>query len=172
MEKLDSKAVWIFFFQFLGVGLVLALIFGWFVGILAEVGKFSFGWWMLIALFIILIFGSYGWAKLSYSVYRFELTDEAFRKEWGVILKRYVSIPYERIRNIEIRRGILSQILGLNELMIQTGGYSGTLYYGYSLLALLSRIEPEGWLPGLSKERAEEIRDELIRRAKGTKSGV
>ena len=168
MEKLDPKAVWIFFFQFLSVGLILALIFGWLFGILAEVVKFGIGWWIIILLVIIWLFGSYGWAKLYYNLYQFELTEDAFKKEHGVIWKRYVSIPYERIQNIDIHRGILCRILGLSDLMIQTAGYSGISYGKYGTLGR----DPEGRLPALSKERAEEIREELIRRTKGTKSGL
>ena len=168
MEKLDPKAVWIFFFQFLSVGLVLALIFGWFFVILTGVGKFGFGWWVIILLIIIWFLGSYGWAKLYYNLYKFELAEEAFKKEHGVIWKRYVSIPYEKIQNIDIHRGILCRILGLSDLMIQTAGYSGISYGRYGTLGR----DPEGRLLGLSKARAEEIREELIRRTKGTKSGL
>ena len=168
MEKLDPKAIWIFFFQFLGVGLVLALIFGWFFGILASVIKFGVGWWIIILFIIIWLFISYGWAKLYYNLYKFELTEDAFKKEHGVIWKRYVSIPYERIQNIDIHRGVLARILRLSDLMIQTAGYAGVTYGRYGAFGR----DPEGRLPGLSKERAEEIREELIKRAKGTKSGL
>ena len=175
MEKLDSKAVWIFFFRFLGVGLVLALILGWFFASLAGVFEFGFGWWIiiLILLVVIWILGSYGWAKLYYNAYKFELTEEVFKKEKGVIWKKYISIPYGRIQNIDIHRGILVRILGLSDLMIQTAGYAGAYRGGGGLLlGGLGGREPEGRLPALSKERAEEIREELIRKAKGTKSGL
>jgi len=170
MQRLDPKAVWIFFFRFLRVGLVLLLIFGWFFWsvFVAElkVGLGRLGWWILILFFVVWIFGSYGWARLTYNAYKFEITEEAFKKESGVIWKRYVSIPYERIQNVDIRRGILARILGLSDLMIQTAGYAGVYRGG------IGRRDPEGRLPALSKEKAEEIREELIRRAKGTKSGL
>ena len=171
MEKLNPKAIWIFFFQFLGVGLVLTLILGWLFLRLGEIFEFTFGWWVIIPLAIIWFFGSYGWAKLYYNAYKFELTEDVFKKECGVIWKRYVSIPYERIQNIDIHRGILARILGLSDLMIQTAGYAGAYQRG-GVLGGLGRREPEGRLPALSKERAEEIREELIRRIKGTKSGL
>ncbi len=171
MEKLDSKAVWIFFFQLLGVGLVLVLIFGWFFASVAGVFEFGFSWWIIIFLVVIWILGSYGWAKLYYNAYKFELTEDVFKKEYGVIWKKYISIPYGRIQNIDIHRGILVRILGLSDLMIQTAGYTGA-YQGGGLLGGLGGREPEGKIPALPKERAEEIREELIRRAKGTKSGL
>lgn len=129
--------------------------------------KVSLLWWILpIFLFWMIWIGfSYGWAKLSYNAYKYQLAEDAFKKEHGVIWKKYVSIPYERIQNIDIHRGILARILGLSDLMIQTAGYAGG--YGRGI-----GREPEGRLPGLSKEKAEQLRDELIRRAKGAKSGV
>jgi len=168
MEKLDQKAVWIFFFKSLGIGLVLAFIFTWIFRAVFEVLRVSFGWWIIIFC-IIWIFGSYFWAKLSYNVYKFELAEDAFKKEYGVIWKKYVSIPYERIQNVNIQRGIIARILGLSELMIQTAGYAGVAGGG---IYTLGGREPEGYLPGLSKERAEQLREELIKRAKGTKSGL
>lgn len=174
MEKLDPKAVWIFFFRFLGMGLVIAISVAWIGGIaLFPLALFPLmkGWsflWLIFLFFVIWIGFSYFWAKLSYNAYKFELAEEAFKKEHGVIWKRYVSIPYERIQNIDIHRGIIARILGLSDLMIQTAGYSGISYSRYGSIGR----DPEGRLPALSKERAEEIREELIRRAKGTKSGL
>lgn len=177
MEKLDPKIVWIFFFQALGVGLFLTFTLGWlfFWIIITAVVTFGLSWWIIfffaVIWIIIWIFGSYGWAKLTYNVYKFELTEEVFKKEHGVIWKRYVSIPYERIQNIDIHRGIFARILGLSDLMIQTAGYTG-VFGGGGLLGGLGRREPEGRLPGLSKEKAEAIREELIRRAKRVKAGL
>ena len=58
-------------------------------------------WWLLIANFSI----SYIWARLSYKNYRYRLTDLALEKELGVISKKYVSIPYDKIQNVDIYRG-------------------------------------------------------------------
>jgi len=165
MKKLNPKAVWIFFFQFLSLGLILALMLGYFFWIvLAEVGKFGFGWWIIILFIVIWLFGSYGWAKLTYHFYRYELTNDGFRKEKGVIWKKYVTIPYDRIQNVDIYRGILARILGLSDLHIQTAGMSASISrYG------VRGTEAEGRLPGLSREIAEQLRDELIRRARQSK---
>lgn len=93
------------------------------------------------------------WARLYYHFYRYELTDAGFRKELGVIYKKYVTIPYDRIQNVDIYRGIIARLLGLSDLNIQTAGASGA-------------IGSEGRLPGLSREDAEHLRDELIQRAR------
>ena len=121
---------------------------------MAYVGPFIF----IILLFATLLFF---WAKLSYRFYKYELTDDGFRKELGVIYKKYVTIPYDRIQNVDIYRGILARILGLSDLHIQTAGASAQVSrYGWLAGGA------EGRLPGLSKEDAEKLRDELIRRAK------
>jgi hypothetical protein len=107
------------------------------------------------------------WAGLSYNAYKYELTEDVFKKEHGVIWKRYVSIPYERIQNVDIHRGVIARILGLSSLMIQTAGYSG-----HNRSFALGAGDPEGKLPGLSREKAEELREDLIRKTKGSKSGL
>ncbi|MBP9832441.1 MAG: PH domain-containing protein, partial [Candidatus Pacebacteria bacterium] len=103
------------------------------------------------------------WAKLSYHYYRYELTDLGFRKESGVIWKKYVTIPYARIQNVDINRGILARLLGLSDLHIQTAGASASISrYG------MAGISAEGRLPGVSKADAEVLRDELVKRASGS----
>ena len=73
--------------------------------------------------------------------------------------------PYERIQNVDIYRGIFTRLLGLSDLQIQTAGMSATIgrYGAFGVAA-------EGRLPGISKEEAETLRDELIRRARGHKN--
>ncbi|MEA3344372.1 MAG: PH domain-containing protein [Patescibacteria group bacterium] len=167
MEKLDPKAIWIFFFRFLGAGLFLTLMLGWgFLSILVEF-EISFNWWIAIILAIVWLCGSYIWAKLSYNNYKFEIGEEIFKKEQGVIWKKYISIPYDRIQNIDIHRGVLTRILGLSDLMIQTAGYAG----GHQGRGFGGK-EPEGRLPAVSQRRAEEIREALIKKAKGLRQGI
>ena len=164
MKKLDPKAVWLFFINFVFTGGVpLIILFTWlsiFVGdlstenTLSVFNKFSYALWVIVPLYLVFYFI---WAKLTYRFYKYELTQDGFRKELGVIYKKYVTIPYDRIQNVDINRGILARILGLSDLNIQTAGAS---------TAYLS----EGRLPGLSMQDEEELRDELIRRAKSSKS--
>lgn len=173
MEKLDPKAVWLFFFRFLWIGIAFLVLLGAIffpvaVRVKAKIGPLA--WAILSFPVFIWILGSYGWAKLSYNAYKFELTEDAFKKEHGVIWKRYVSIPYERIQNVDIQRGVLARLLGLSDLMIQTAGYSGG-YYRPGIVGFIAR-EPEGRLLGLSQKRAEEIREKLIKRAKSKEGGV
>ena len=151
MEKLHPKAVWLFFFQFLFVGLFVLI----FLGILI-------GRWLILGLLFYVIF-CYILAKLTYRFWRYQLTEDAVKIEKGVIWKKYISIPYERVQNVDIYRGILARILGLSDLHIQTAGYSGYRRHG---------IGTEGRLPGLDPQIAEQLREELIKKVKGTKQGL
>lgn len=105
---------------------------------------------------------SYLIAYLTYINWKYGLTADALRIEKGIIWKKYVSVPYERIQNVDILRGILARLLGLSDIYIQTAGQSmGPAFSPFS----------EGRLPGLDHVIAENFRDELIRKAKG-KQGV
>lgn len=154
MEQLDRQATWYFFFrsviQLIGLGFIL----GFWAVLIADS--------LLLGITIISlgpVLGAiiaYVWAKLTYDNYWYELRDDGFRKEHGVIWKKYVTIPYQRIQNVDIHRGLLARLLGLSDIKIQTAGGISTGSYGATA---------EGYLPGLSPQKAEEMRDELVRRS-------
>ena len=172
MKQLDPKAVWLFFISFVlrwFILFIILVVYGS-VAIISRLqdntDSVSFGFlnwlWVIIPAFLIICFV---WAKLTYRFYRYELIETGFRKESGVIYKKYVTIPYDRIQNVDIYRGILARLLGLSDLNIQTAGAS----------AVMSRhgamgIGAEGRLPALSKEIAEQLRDELIERTRKSKN--
>ena len=169
MKQLHPKAIWLFFINsIVHYSIFLVMIGAGIVAISIEqsfekgstieaflVSFFKYSWWLLIVIPLFLIF-IYIWARLQYHFYHYELTDKAFRKEYGVISKKYASIPYNRIQNVDIYRGFWSRILGISELQIQTAGDS--------------IIIAEGRLPGISKNEAEQLRDELINRQNKSKN--
>lgn len=173
MEQLHPKAVWLFFFQFLfGFGIIGFLIALFFItplfttiqkAISEEAVTFPWGW--LIFFFLFYLIFCYIWAKLTYRFWRYELAGDAVKIEKGVIWKKYISIPYERVQNVDIYRGILARLFGLSDLQIQTAGYSG----GYGRYG---RGRTEGRLPGLGVQTAEQLREELVKKVKGTKQGL
>jgi len=173
MKNLDPKAVWLFFFSgifvlpfvMLPVYFFISFFLGFFNAIQFG-GAMSPGFIVLgvFALFLVTIVFNFIWSRLSYKNYKYELRADGFRKEHGVISKKYVTIPYERIQNVDIFRGLIARLLGLSDLNIQTAGMSGTSgsYGGAS----------EGRLPGLNPQVAEQLRDELIARARGKHQGI
>src|SRR3989344_583152 len=130
MKQLDPKAVWLFFINLTSRWIIFVIFISFWLAIVfkntskienAYIKDFSLTKWLWVALPVFLII-SFIWAKLSYHFYRYELLDNGFRKESGVIYKKYVTIPYDRIQNVDIYRGILARILGLSDLNIQTAG--------------------------------------------------
>ena len=93
-------------------------------------------------------------SNLYYKYYNYSLTKYGFCKEYGVLAKKHVTIIYDKIENIDIRQNTIERFLGLHRVMIQTAGNSGI-------------EDSEGFLPGLDKEAAESLRDELLK-LKGT----
>jgi putative membrane protein len=71
-----------------------------------------------------------------------------FRQEYGVLNKKYASIPYHRIQNVDLNRNLLERILGLSEIQIHTAGESS--------------VSSEGRLPGLEPDIAENLREQLL----------
>lgn len=179
MEKLHPKSIWLFFFSFLFRGLMFFIFSGFwilplFAGFSESFGKISFfgfflamfGIWIILFGFYILF--CYIMARLTYKYWKYELAENAFKKESGVIWKKYVSIPYERIQNVDIYRGVFARILGLSDVQVQTAGASA-VSYGRGGMA---GVGAEGRLPGIGKDTAEKLRDELIKRAKESKQSV
>lgn len=155
MNKLHPKAVWLFFFRFFIIGIVILAASLLYISQLIK--GVSFQKWFLMALIIYLFF-SYIWARLAYQNWGYELIEKKIKIEKGVVFKKYVTIPYGRIQNVDIYRGISDRILGLSTLAVQTAGAgTGTT---------------EGKLPGLGTETAEELREKLTVLTEETETGL
>jgi len=157
-KKLDKKVIWAFFFNFSLVPIII-LVIGLFPIFLALIDDslIELTGFFIFSLFI--LFGGclvfcYVWARLTYHYYRYELTDTSFYVEKGIIFKNYKTLSYDRIQNVEIERGILDRIFGLSSLVVLTAGLGGQ------------------YLPGLSREIAEQLRDELVVRARRSGNNI
>lgn len=159
MEKLHPRVVWLFlyglFIRWFFIALFLSIWLN--AGFKTKIDQFSLTLTHFIIPILVFFTLLYVWARLSYYFYRYELTENVFKKEYGVIIKRYVSIPYNRIQNIDIHRGVISRILGLSSIQVQTAGMSGV-------------AKAEGRLPGISVKKAEELRESLIDKVAGLKN--
>jgi len=169
MKRLNPRAVWLFMVPSLyNTGIILAVLGVITFSVPTENLKFflSLGYsnW-LFGIIILLIIASYVWARLSYNSYGYELKENGFHKESGIIYKKSVIIPYDRIQNIDIYRSLLARLLGLSDVQIQTAGAAAQVSPYISLTG-----GAEGRLPGLSKNDAEALRDELIGRTRHLKN--
>ena len=160
MNKLHPGARWqfriggYFLFGFLGMffGIwIFAFIAGLFLDLagsssILPVSLFSiFGY----SLFVIIVSEIY--ARMSYNRWFYEFTDDGLRLERGIIWKKYSNIPYERIQNVDVYRGIIARMLGFSSLRIQTAGFSGP-------------AGAEGNIPAVEMNKAEKIRSFVMKK--------
>lgn len=130
----------------------------------------AMGIWIAVAVIAMLAAYAvfcYFLAYLTHRFWKYELTEHSLKIEKGIIWKKYISIPYDRVQNVDIYRGLIDRILGLSDLHVQTAGYSGS-FSGHRKRGIAS----EGRLPGLAPEIAEQLRDRLIKRTRGVRQGL
>ena len=162
MSRLHPGARWqfrvggYFLFGFLGIFFGLWIIAPLATLLLAGIGSSASS---ILAIVLLSIFGyilfviiaSEIYARMSYNRWFYEFTDDGLRLERGIIWKRYSNIPYERIQNVDVRRGIIARMLGFSSLMIQTAGYS-------------AQPHAEGYIPALGMNLAEQLRNFVMKK--------
>ncbi|MBU0930343.1 MAG: PH domain-containing protein [Nanoarchaeota archaeon] len=119
---------------------------------------------MFIALLLIFLILLEVYTRMAYNRYFYEFTPTNLRTEKGIIWKTYSNIPYERIQNVDIKRGVIARIFGFSTIMIQTAGYS------MPYKSFWNRTS-EGYIPAVSTEHAEKIREFLMKKI-GKKEGI
>lgn len=149
MERLDSKIrnVWI------SVSVLTGLFIG---GILATVTYLA----TEITALTSLIFVVFPVLLPIYSYYRyrnwyFKVHEDHLEINHGVLRKTSAVVPYVRVQHIDTNRGPLERILGLASLRVYTAGSKGA----------------DMRIPGLSRERAEEMQDALKSKAIESEKG-
>jgi len=172
MEKLHPGARWSFrlgvYSSFIFIFIIL-LFFGfqWMTGDRSGGDGFlsTVLLILIIAIGIVVILGEI-YARMAYNRWLYEFTPHELKLEKGIIFKNYRSVPYERIQNVEIHRGILARMLGFSSLEIHTAGYSGG-YQGRR------RVHAEGYIPAVFINKAEHTREFLMKKiSKRHGSGV
>jgi len=117
--------------------------------------------WVFIIIYIAfaLIFTEF-YARLAYNNWKYEFTETNLKIEKGIIWKRYSNIPYERIQNVDIQRGVFARILGFSTVNIQTAGFSAPTSGS-------GRMYSEGYIPAVSVDEAENIREFIMGKISG-----
>ena len=100
----------------------------------------------------------------------YEITNEGVKIEQGIIWKRYTSIPYERVQNVGIERGIIARLFGFSTIQIETAGQSGYGSQGGFYLRFRHRgnkqYKSEGYLPAIDIAQADEMRVFIMKQIK------
>lgn len=126
---------------------VIVLIFPWLIMTLNGDLPISF---VLISLALIIVVLSsiiILWAIMFYNRYLFCIGGDAVYINRGILWKRNVVIPYERIQHTSTTRGPIDMLLGLHILNIFT---AGTGSVGARFGGAASAFAAEGSIPGLA----------------------
>ena len=167
LNKLHPGARWSFRMHTYILMFFLSFFLGWMLTIpvlfltsLAGLNGFFILLFVPIIYIILAILIGEIYANMAYNRWFYEFNDQGLRIERGIIWKKYSNVPYERIQNVDIYRGVMDRVLGLSDLQIHTAGYGA---------AGGRKRGSEGRLPGLDRQDAETIREELVKRARGIK---
>jgi len=159
MEQLHPGAKWLFRVRVYTTFIFLSSWFGGFFifGLISGTNFFlpAILVYLFSFVFVLLLIGEF-YTNLAYKNWKFELAQNELKIEKGIIWKKYSAIPYERIQNIEIRRGILARIIGFSTLDVQT---AGSHYTGNNTGAM-----SEGHIPAIAVKKAEDIREFLMKK--------
>lgn len=149
-RRLSSNAVYSFFIAYLMKTSILLFLFLaaiYFEPVLSVLGLLAY----LVCLYIA--------AAIVQNNFYYKVDEVGFQKSYGVIHVRQVTIPFEQVQNVNIRRSLTDRMLGLSRVSIETAGSSDGSTTGVSGL---NQTTAEGYLPGLNLEDAKELHDVLL----------
>ena len=122
MKQLDKNFIWKLFYAGALVWAFILLILFSTIGISIVESQNKKYLDLLSHPFILYVLLSYlfllavAWviAKYTHHFYKYEVRKKVIYIEKGIIWKKYINIPYNRIQNIDISRGLFDRILGLS----------------------------------------------------------
>jgi len=109
--------------------------------LLAMVNVVVFGLLLLLWLLLMLLIRLW-WIPAYYDSISYIIEDDAVTGQGGVIWKRYVTVPFTKITNIDITQGPLQRAYNLGTIHVQTAGAGGN-QGGYAELRLVGIRELE-----------------------------
>ena len=120
---LDLRPHWWFFSKHIATGIPLFVVGGF---VLSVGNKWLNALWGIVAVVWA------GWLALKYLEWNFThfvVTDDRVIFRTGVLAKRGVEIPMERINNINFHQGIWERIIGAGDLDIESAGKDGQSHF-------------------------------------------
>ena len=124
---LDLRPHWWFFSKHIGTGIPLFLVL---IAIVVETHGSLFHWLFILWGVVAIVWA--GWLGLKYMEWNFThfvVTDDRVIFRTGVLAKRGVEIPMERINNINFHQGIWERIIGAGDLEIESAGKDGQSHF-------------------------------------------
>ena len=120
---LDLRPHWWFFSKHIATGIPLFVVL---VLVLSVGNKWLNALWAIVA---VVWAGWLGLKYLEWNFTHFVVTDDRVIYRTGVIAKRGVEIPMERINNINFHQGIWERIIGAGDLDIESAGRDGQSHF-------------------------------------------
>jgi putative membrane protein len=165
---MGKKTFWIFFLERVQASVVLLLLAIVLFALsqqafLSAIPVANFASYMLmaawigLALFAVFFAITFLVAWLIYKNYKFCLGDDSLKIKRGILNKEEVAIPYRQIQDVDLRRDLSFQMMGLSQIVILTAGHDEDEKPGDD--------DTEGILPALDKNLAEWMQAELLKRA-------
>lgn len=167
MEKAHPRMKYVWFIRAcLGLIVIAVFLIPTMFTVLLDVSNF-FTTFISIAILIIIVYISIAaiWSWLYYRFYSYAIKDDVVLIRRGILFRRRVTIPYERIQNVSVSRSPLLLIFGLSSVQIETAGGAGLSAFRWTGSPYMA----EGVIHGVIN--GETFADELIKRVKSTKSG-
>jgi hypothetical protein len=103
---------------------------------------------------------------MFYERYRYKIGDKTLDIKRGILWKRDVTIPYERIQHVSSTRGPIEQLFKLHIVNIFT---AGTASFGAGFGGSAGMFAAEGYIPGITDP--EGLKKTIMDRVKMSKSG-
>lgn len=120
---LDIHPHWWYFAQ--SGGAAIATLIAWLVG----TSRIDGGFWDWVpkglGVFLALALVWLGWEYLQWRFTNFAITNSRVIFQQGLISKKGVEIPLERVNNVNFNQTIIERILGAGDLLIESGGQDG-----------------------------------------------
>lgn len=120
---LDIHPHWWYFAQ--SGGAAIAAVVAWYVGASRIDGGFMEwlpkGLGIVFALALVWV----GWEYLQWRFTNFAVTNARVIYQEGLLSKKGVEIPLERVNNVNFSQTVIERILGAGDLLIESGGQDG-----------------------------------------------
>ncbi len=120
---LASNPHWFYFWKQVaaGIGLLLLLLLLWTVE--TDWVDTAIGWITLIAFVVLIINTIYEF--IQWQTTRFAITDQRVAYQSGILRRRGVSIPLNRINNVNFEQSFVARILNNGVVTIESAGETG-----------------------------------------------
>ena len=65
------------------------------------------------------------WIPHYFKSIKYIISEDFVRIQKGAVWKRFTTIPFEKVQNVEIFQGPIERSFGLGKILVHTAGYSG-----------------------------------------------